>query len=415
MENPTIGCDTHPVCPEAEYLADLTDTEIPAGFESVVPVVLACNENYAPYAGVTIQSVLENASSGRFYRVYVLHAGLTDDMVRLLESIRAPQLTVRCLNVKALVESKVVELQVSGYFSKEAYFRLLIPEVLSIYSQVIYLDCDIVVNRDIADILPPDMGDNLFGAVRDRHGLDTSKHITEQLCVKEENYFNTGVLVINVGRWNAEKTTEKCFAFIKTARPDQLRFVDQDVLNVVCVDRVLYLDDAWNYCWYLVLWPKPLHRSFIEQMGENFYVLHFASSLKPWSNPELPLSHYFWEYAKNSVFFERIVKTMGETAKDKLKKKNAEIDQLKKNAETDQLKKNAEIDKLKMQNARLQYQLDCVHNSVSFRVGRSITWLPRKIRGGVLCYRDHGMEYTMRYTKKRLVEHITGKSNNVDK
>ena len=378
MEKSTKAIDTLPACPETEYLVDPADTEVPAGFESVIPLVFACNENYAPYASVAIQSVLENVGAGRFYRVYVLHAGLTGDTIRLLESIKSPQLTVRCLNVEPLVESKGTQLRVCSYFSKEAYFRLLIPEIFSAFSRVVYLDCDLVVNRDIADILPPDMGDNLFGAVRSHHDLLTAKRITEQLGVKEENYFNSGVLVFNIGQWNAEKTTEKCFAYIKTARPEQLVFVDQDALNAVCADHVLYLDYAWNFCWFTRLAPVPAWQSYAEQMGENFYVLHFACELKPWSHPELPLSLYFWRYAKNSVFFERILKTMGETAAEELKKQKAEADEL------------------KVRNARLQYDLDCVHNSVSFRVGRAITWAPRKLRGGVRCFRDHGAGYTFR-------------------
>jgi len=46
----------------------------------------------------------------------------------------------------------------------------------------------------------------------------------------------------------------------------------------------------------------------------------------------------------------------------------------------------------------LQYDLDCVHNSISFRIGRAITWLPCKVRGGVRCFREHGASYTVRRT-----------------
>ena len=141
-------------------------------------------------------------------------------------------------------------------------------------------------------------------------------------------------------------------------------------MNVVCRDRVLYLDGAWNYFRTLAMWPGPIHKTFVERMGESFYVLHFVSELKPWSHPELPLSRYFWKYAKNSVFFERIMKSLGEQP--------------------------GETNRLKEQNARLQYDLDCVHASVSFRIGRAITWLPRKLRGGIQCYREHGAGYTAR-------------------
>ncbi len=384
MEKPTNALDTQAACPKTGYLVDPADTEVPAGFGRVVPVVLACNEKYAPYAGVAIQSVLENAGPGRFYRVYVLHTGLAGDTIRLLESIKTPQLTVRCLNVEPLVESKGAQLYICGHFSKEVYYRLLIPEVFSAFSWVVYLDCDLVVNRDIADILPPAMGDKLFGAVRDRHDRNFTEYVTEQLRLKDETYFNSGVLVINIGQLNAEKTTEKCFAYIKTARPELLKCVDQDVLNVVCMDRVLYLDGAWNYFWTLAMCPGSIHQSFVERMGENFYVLHFVSELKPWSRPDLPLSRYFWKYAKNSVFYERIVENMGKNAAEEL------------------AKQKAEADKLKKQNARLKRDLDCLRKSASFRIGRGLTFVPRKLRGGVRCYKEHGAAYTA----DRLLVHL---------
>ena len=44
---------------------------------------------------------------------------------------------------------------------------------------------------------------------------------------------------------------------------------------------------------------------------------------------------------------------------------------------------------------QLQYDLNCVHASVSYRIGRAITWVPRKVRGGVRCYQEHGAGYTV--------------------
>ena len=55
---------------------------------------------------------------------------------------------------------------------------------------------------------------------------------------------------------------------------------------------------------------------------------------------------------------------------------------------------------------QLQYDLDCVHSSVSFRVGRVITWAPRKVRGGVRCLKEHGAAYTAR----RFLKHLTGRA-----
>ena len=44
--------------------------------EKTVPVVFAANDNYAPYLGVTIYSLIKNASPKREYRLYVLATDL---------------------------------------------------------------------------------------------------------------------------------------------------------------------------------------------------------------------------------------------------------------------------------------------------------------------------------------------------
>lgn len=38
-----------------------------------------------------------------------------------------------------------------------------------------------------------------------------------------------------------------------------------------------------------------------------------------------------------------------------------------------------------------------VLSSLSFRLGRVLTWLPRKVRGGVRCLREHGLSYTIKH------------------
>ena len=53
-------------------------------------------------------------------------------------------------------------------------------------------------------------------------------------------------------------------------------------------------------------------------------------------------------------------------------------------------------------------ELYATRNTVSYRVGRAITWLPRKLRGGVRCYKEHGGKYTF----YRLLYHLRLAPNN---
>ena len=352
---------------QSNFFSNPEDSKVLSGFECVVPVVFACNEKYAPYAGVAIQSIIENAKPGRFYRVYVLHSRLSDNMVRLLEAHSTFQLSVNCINVDLLIQSKCTQLNESARFSKEMYYRFIIPEVFYFYSQVIYLDCDLIVNRDIADILQMEIGDNLLAVVRNTCSPKRREQVTEFFHLNADNYFNSGVLVINIRQWIAEKTAEKCFAVLNTVPRQQLVCPDQDILNIVCQDRVLYMDAAWNFYWHMVYGDPvfaELNRSITNSIGENFYILHFASALKPWSHPEYALSRYFWQYARHSIFYEIILKNFFSGSKSEHDTSEA----------------------------------DAIRASWSYRIGRSITFMPRKVRGGIKCYRDHGFAQTFRRT-----------------
>ena len=66
------------------------------------------------------------------------------------------------------------------------------------------------------------------------------------------------------------------------------------------------------------------------------------------------------------------------------------------------LSKEQENHLLKIKIRELEQEIGGIHKSVSFRVGRFMTFIPRKIRGGIRCYREHGLDYTF----IRVMEHL---------
>lgn len=65
-------------------------------------------------------------------------------------------------------------------------------------------------------------------------------------------------------------------------------------------------------------------------------------------------------------------------------------------------KTTKQLTQIKKENENLKHQIGSLRNSVSFKVGRFLTWAPRKIRGGVKCLSQHGFGYTI----KRTIEHF---------
>ena len=57
-----------------------------------------------------------------------------------------------------------------------------------------------------------------------------------------------------------------------------------------------------------------------------------------------------------------------------------------------------EVKVLKNRLSQKEQELKDIRSSISFKTGRTLTFIPRKLRGGVRCYRDHGAGYTLRRT-----------------
>jgi len=341
-----------------------TTLDNPSEFETtgnIFPIVFSTDDNYAPYAGAAIQSVIQNANSRNEYRIYILHTSLSAKHIADLESLATETATVQCLNIAYLMHSIQTSLPTSGYITTATYYRILIPEIdaFKAYPYVIYLDCDLIVNTDIAGIVPQSMEDYLIAGAHDYGAMGgwQRNRLERDLQLDADQYVNAGVLLINIPRWVQENISQKCFDFLKNTSPEKLLYMDQDIINAVCRGRILYLDVSWNYSWYWLYGDKECVtrcKPITDRVGENFNILHFAAPFKPWSSFEYPYARYFWKYAGQTPFLQEIMKT------------------------------------------NLCSKVELENNVPYIRIGRAVTWLPRKVRGGVQCYRDHGVGYTLR-------------------
>lgn len=391
-------------------LVENSDAIIPEGFKKVTPIVFATNDKYSLYAGVAIQSILENADPNVFYRIYILHSGIAPYHVQSLEQISSHQATVRCLNVSKLIDSKNVVLYKKAHFSEEIFFRFLIAEIFSFYDKVIYLDCDLIVTTDISTIIPSnaEMQDNLIAAVCNSLSRVGRERIKSNFKLPPEKYFNSGVLVINVKQWIQEDIAEQCFHKLQTIPEKRLVCPDQDILNIICEDRVFYLAPEWNFYWHLVYGNEELvtiYAPIAEKVGENFKILHYASNVKPWSSPQLPLAKYFWKYARHSSFYEEIIQHNFATneivpAVPVASSMDVNTKSASENQNVEMLQRR--IRYLEQQLTLAHQEIGNIHNSWSYKCGRFITFIPRKIRGGIRCYKEHGFSYTV----QRLFAHL---------
>ena len=292
--------------------------------ENAIPICFSVNNSFLPFTGVMIQSIIDHANDKDSYDIVILCSDAEEKnkqkMISLADnknniSIRFFDVS-KFFNVPKNLFTENVYTQTS--YSHEIYYRLLIPTLMPEYQKVLYFDGDMIALTDVAELYySTELGNNLIASSRDYAGLchcykegDERREYRENVLglSNVDNYILSGTLVINVPEFNKAYSGEK---LMEIAGSMNWRQHDQDVLNVVCENRILLIDGAWDYLqdfgWinYLPDWLKKEH----EQTAKNIKIAHFAGQRKPWVTNSQN-SEKFWDICIRTPFFKDVVERL---------------------------------------------------------------------------------------------------------
>lgn len=298
----------------------------PAFSQNNVAIAVSCNEYYMPILGVMLNSLLEHGSPENNYDILVLRnkpefdSSATVRYIGMLKKMVGyyPNAKIRFIDISRFLNGK--DFFVRGNFTPETYFRLFLPEVLNNYEKVLYLDADMVVCHDVAELYNIDLGNMLIGAVRDPiiSGSNKSpmynKHDDmEKLGIKNiYDYFQAGVLLIHLKRLSEG---DLCRQMIEYASTHDCDLVDQDVLNLFCQGKVKFIDNKWNVDVNSIAMkvvpyaPAAMWKEY-KKNRETAYIYHFAGADKPWNNPTLDKADVFWDAARKTMWYEIILEDL---------------------------------------------------------------------------------------------------------
>lgn len=295
----------------------------PAFQKEAIAVVFSTSNEFVPYFSGCLQSLLEHCSDCHNYDVIVLHLYVSESnrhaLSRMVRGYDNVSLRFYCVN--ALVKNH--NLKANAHISTETYFRFLIQELLPDYHKVLYLDSDVIIQTDIAELYQTELDSFLLAAARDPeflgnlHGANKQiqNYIRKHLGMRQpDDYFQAGVLLFNVTEMRKAYSISQWLNFAAK----QYRYLDQDILNVYCEGRVKYLDMAWNLltdCDHtrisriIVHAPKSVQDAY-SKARENPKIIHYAGHKKPWQDSTEDMAGYFWEYIRKTPYYEQVLQTM---------------------------------------------------------------------------------------------------------
>lgn len=257
---------------------------------------------------VMLASVASSLADTHRAVVYVLEHDISDETKKKVESsIPADRMSIRWLSVfRDRFVSIQRNLRAYEHYSIAGMFRLFLPEVLPpSLDKVLYLDCDIVVQRDLGQLWDLEVGDSYVLAVTELNPACryvSSKralpYYRELGLAADLKYFNAGVLVVNLRKWRAELFTERALNHLSEAGHVS-RWHDQDALNAVIAGEWSELDPRWNVTLHASS-GRHLSRRNNHPWSDPF-IVHFTSSVKPW--------HTHYPFSFRDLFLHHLDRT----------------------------------------------------------------------------------------------------------
>lgn len=272
-------------------------------------ILLAPNNDYVMPTVVLLQSLFETAEDK--LDIYVIHSGLTGENIQKLDSfITGHGGAFHLITIDPEMFGKA---HTSIHITKEAYYRLLAQELLPPeVERVLYLDGDLVVTKSLKGLYETsfvnEAGRECYFVVCEGPGVSRREWtVYDTLHIpREYPYFNSGVLLMNLDLLRRSFDPQRFSDFI-AAHGENLKYHDQDTLNALFYDKVIYAD--WHIYNQTILHIQSAEEA--RQRLEKAAVIHYAGSDKPWKHDYK--SWYFdlfWQFARRAGYGRQYRRTV---------------------------------------------------------------------------------------------------------
>ncbi len=277
---------------------------------------------------VMLTSLVCNFKGDRDLEIHIVESDIPD---ALREKVEASVLRNKkgsyqlAFHWTRLDADKINHLPIGGktnsHVTTETYSRLLAADVLPpSCERVVYLDCDLVVIKDVGALNDAADSEHTVSAVSavnlpyvssltSVNGPPVVFNYAELGIPATNRYFNAGVLVINLKLWREQNITARVIEYLERYG-DQVLYHDQGGLNAILSNQWHRLDQRWNHtgALYPENWKPPAY-SYAEwsRVKTDPFIAHYLGQDKPWRPGfKRPRGSFFFRYLKKTLFKDEV-------------------------------------------------------------------------------------------------------------
>lgn len=293
---------------------------LPFANKNNIAIASNFNNKYVPIFSVLLQSIIEHSTPDNNYDIVLLSQDITEQSKsQLLAMIDRDNVSLRFYNPGKFMNGLNMYVANKEY-TNDMYVRVLIPHIMSEYEKVLVLDADMVCKTDVANLYNTDLGDCWAGAVKDvvfcgylngtvEGSLEYARNTLK--LTDPYNYCNTGVILFDCKKIREIYSLDYLRNFIDS---HQFRIYEQDTLNFLLNDHMMFLDRRWNLYTYTSSFiekcvnyaPFTDKTEYLKARKEP-WILHYAAHPKPWWVGGGDFAPDFWHYARSSNYYEQII------------------------------------------------------------------------------------------------------------
>ncbi len=263
--------------------------------KEILNIFFVVDKNYIVPFTVTLTSVLENNKDLKI-DVFVIHEFEPDKfLVKTFEFFKMKyNLKINFIKIEDIWFKNFF---ISDHISKTVYFKFLLAEMLpKEIEHGLYLDCDIIVTGSLKKLNDFDFksvaGNSEISlyAVPDPRAEREVQRIGS-MGVKIRNYFNTGVMLLNLKKFRVGASFEKML-LIAEKYNETLAYWDQDLFNILYKDDYQILEETFNKDASVKYDLLPV-------------VIHYMGISKPWQYIDNgPYKKIYYKYLKLTPYKE---------------------------------------------------------------------------------------------------------------
>ncbi len=253
-------------------------------------ILLTINESYIKPVKVLMYSVWSNNPSEITF--WILYRDISGSGRQELQDFvsRNSDCAIHFIRID---EECIDDLPLEGSWSREIYFRLFAPYILTDLDSVIYLDGDTLVTGDITELSDICEKNNMTFAAVPNDVED--RHKNRLGLLSEDHYYNSGVLVMNLKKFRNCMDREELISNLLGLK-NRLLFPDQDFINYIFRGRIYTLGRQYNYM------ISVTERDQTYSRIQNPRICHYVLA-KPWND--------YFVYRTDIKYFSYMLHTEG--------------------------------------------------------------------------------------------------------